>query len=133
MSQCSVIQEYSPPVSATFTTFGQTPTHASTTVALNPDPSTPAPFTNDMTQMDGIPYSQSMGAQGLVRTGSNRMTEQMMGLSYLSDAPSTETGQHSLILQQVCGYSAVFRFSSECTVSSRLKIFLFSCIPFSPS
>ncbi|XP_029518559.1 CCAAT/enhancer binding protein (C/EBP) 1 [Oncorhynchus nerka] len=106
MSQCSVIQEYSPPVSATFTTFGQTPTHASTTVALNPDPLTPAPFTNDMTQMDGIPYSQSMGAQGLVRTGSNRMTEQMMGLSYLSYAPchntpSTENvGQQSHILQQ---------------------------------
>ncbi|XP_010884030.1 CCAAT/enhancer binding protein (C/EBP) 1 [Esox lucius] len=102
-SQSSVIQEYSPTASAPFTTFSHTLTHATTTLALSPD--TPVPLTNQIPQMEGIPYSQSLDAQGLVRTGGNRMAEQMMGLSYLSYAPcinpssSEIAGQQSHMLQ----------------------------------
>ncbi|KAJ8010552.1 hypothetical protein DPEC_G00076270 [Dallia pectoralis] len=101
-SQSSVIQEYSPTASATFTSFSHTLTHATTTLASNPDHLEPS--TNHMPQMEG--YSQCLDAHGLVRASSNRMAEQMMGLSYLSYAPcinpsSTETvGQQSHMLQQ---------------------------------
>ncbi|XP_073344886.1 CCAAT/enhancer binding protein (C/EBP) 1 [Pagrus major] len=67
----SVIQEWAYP--------GQVHPH---TQSLNPSTSNHAGSTNQLTQMDMIPYSQS---QGLVRGGSDdRVAEQMMGLSYLN-------------------------------------------------
>ncbi|XP_044033292.1 CCAAT/enhancer binding protein (C/EBP) 1 isoform X2 [Siniperca chuatsi] len=51
------------------------------TQTLNPTTSNHAGSTNQLAQMDMIPYSQS---QGLARGGcDDRMAEQMMGLSYL--------------------------------------------------
>ncbi|KAL1006360.1 hypothetical protein UPYG_G00071340 [Umbra pygmaea] len=105
-SQSSVIQEYSPTASVAYTTFSHTPTHTTTTLVMNGDPSTMMPLSNHMSHMDCMPYSQSPEIQGVVRTGSNRMTEQMMGLPYLSYTPcintaSTESAsQQSHMLQQ---------------------------------
>ncbi|TKS87962.1 CCAAT/enhancer-binding protein epsilon [Collichthys lucidus] len=70
------------------------------TQTLNPTTTNHAGSTSQLTQMDMIPYSQS---QGLVRGGTDdRVTEQMMGLSYLpytsssclSNSSSTGTTNH---------------------------------------
>lgn len=79
------------------------------TQTLNPTTSNHAGSTNQLAQMDMIPYSQS---QGLLRGGSDdRVAEQMMGMSYLpyssclSNAPSaggTNHHQSHANPQQVC-------------------------------
>lgn len=80
------------------------------TQTLNPTTSNHAGSTNQLAQMDMIPYSQS---QGLLRGGSDdRVAEQMMGLPYLpytssclsnaSSAGSTNHHQSHANPQQVC-------------------------------
>lgn len=99
----SVIQEWAYPGQAH-------PHHHPHPQTLNPTTSNHAGSTNQLAQIDMIPYSQ---AQGLVRGDSDdRVAEQMMGLSYLpytssclsntSSAGGTNQHQSHANTQQVC-------------------------------
>ncbi|GAA6071405.1 CCAAT/enhancer binding protein (C/EBP) 1 [Tachysurus ichikawai] len=76
------------------------------TMALAPDSttSTSSNLTAHIPQMEGGPYSYSMGSQGLSRTN-DRSGEQMMGMAYLpystcSNSTVERPAQHSHIIQQ---------------------------------
>lgn len=92
----SVIQEWAYP--------GQVHPHPQT---LNPNTSNHTGLTNHLAQIDMIPYGQSHGMRG---GSDDRVTEQMMGLSYLpynssclSNTSGAESQHQSQInTQQVC-------------------------------
>ncbi|XP_035268788.1 CCAAT/enhancer binding protein (C/EBP) 1 [Anguilla rostrata] len=95
-SQPSVIQECSPLPPLLYPSLDH-PSLPVTTLALNPDSCTPVlnPSASQMPRTSGAVYSHPMGIQGSVRSGTDRMADQIMGyLPYSPCITTPTTGRH---------------------------------------
>lgn len=111
----SVIQEWAYP--------GQAHPHPHPQT-LNPNTSNHAGLTNHLAQIDMMPYGQSHGMRG---ASDDRVTEQMMGLSYLpynssclsnaSGAESASQHQSQVNTQQVCVCDLIIIITSPPTLT----------------